>query len=198
MKPKLAPPGAGLPLLQRLALRYWYGPVVSRRAKRSEIQLHYERLCTKLIGLVESVPAADRGTRILVPPQAALEDSSRYWSLNGVLEHLLIVNSAIEECILSLAAGKVPQKKADIAAVKPSESKGDQLGLFRDQAPGYLARINQKLAEPGRDADSALVFDHPWFGPLTAHQWYWLTASHLGIHYKQARQIVRGLQTRGA
>ena len=192
--PKLAPPGAGVPLIQQLFMRFWLRPFVSKRAKRSDVRASYEAVCAKLISLVESVPQEKRSTRILVPPQPGLEDSSRYWSLNGVLEHVMIVQRAIEGGVLSLAAGKVPGTSADVASVKPKEISGDQLASFKEYAPGYFARIDEKLSQPGMNADSKLTFKHPWFGGLNAHQWYWLAASHLGIHYRQAKQIAKELR----
>ncbi|NDF16075.1 hypothetical protein EB061_12280, partial [bacterium] len=141
----------------------------------------------------ESVPADRRSVRVLVPSQPGLEDSSRYWSLNGVLEHLMIVSRSAEEIILSLASGNIPSGKADTAAVKPTGRDGDRLAEYREYAPGCLARIDARLSEPGMNADSLLTFRHPWFGEITAHQWYWLSATHLAIHYRQSKAIVKGL-----
>lgn len=48
-----------------------------------------------------------------------LADSSRFWSADDGLEHLVIVTRAVEQVILSLASGTVPKGTADIAKVKP-------------------------------------------------------------------------------
>jgi hypothetical protein len=191
--PKLQPPGAGLPLPQLLVVKFWYGAIVSKRTPRKESRATYERMTAKLIALASSLTPEQRATKVLVDPMPGLEDSSRFWSINGVLEHLMIVASGMERAILSLASGVVPDAVADTAKVKPKQSGEDWLKAFQDFAPGFLARIDEKLAQPGMNADSRLRFRHPWFGPITAHQWYWLAGSHQGLHYRQAKAIAKGL-----
>lgn len=191
--PKLQAPGAGLPFSQRVALKLWYGPYVSKRTPRETCRATYEKLTTKLIALVEKVPASQRGTRILVAPIPGVEDSSRFWSLNEVLEHLLIVTRQTEAVILSLASGRTPDGKADPAKVKPLGKGGDQLEEFATYSRALMNRLDEALAAPGMDFNSKLTFLHPWFGPFTARQWYWLLGSHHAIHYTQAKRIARGL-----
>ncbi|HTL12193.1 MAG TPA: hypothetical protein VL588_06885, partial [Bdellovibrionota bacterium] len=102
-EPQLQKPGAGLPLYQRAYLRLWLKPVVSRRMPREEVRASFDRLAGKLIEKISEIPAELRNTKILVEPIRGLEDSSRYWSLNGVLEHVLIVSQGLETIILMLA-----------------------------------------------------------------------------------------------
>ena len=191
--PRLAPPGAGVPLIQLIFMRTWLGPFVSKRTPRPASRALYEKLTQKTIGLAAKIAPELRNKKILVNPILGLEDSSRYWSVNGVLEHLLIVSHGIEQAILSLSAGTVPPGAADTATVKPTDAKGDQLEAFTNYAPGLMARIDEKLAQPGMNIDSPLCFKHPWFGPFQAKQWYWLLPSHTGIHYQQLKQIVAAL-----
>lgn len=112
-EPKLKPPGAGLPLPQRILIKLWLSPVVSRRA--------------------------------------------------------------------------------DPAKVKPGKVDRDLLVEFSEYAPGLMRRIDESMCKPGRDFYSNLRFRHPWFGPITARQWYWLIGSHLSIHYRQLKEIAKGL-----
>ena len=196
--PKLQPPGAGLPFSQQLVLRYLVGPFISKSVPLSKCRESYEAITKKLIALVKEVPESQRSTRVLVQPLPGLEDSSRYWSLNGVLEHLLIVSRAVEKGILKLSAGEIPNEKADIAAVKPKSEDQDHSWLkqFEEYASNLLARIDEQLNQPGRNIHSPLKFNHPWFGPFTARQWYWLLPTHQRIHYRQAKHIVMGLNTK--
>jgi hypothetical protein len=196
--PKLQAPGAGLPLPQRLAIRLWYGPVVSRRASFADSRLSYESLVGKIIGVVSAIPPELRSIKVLVAPMIGLEDSSRFWSAHGVLEHLLIVGHAMEAVILSLGAGRIPPGVADTAKVKPAQAEGDWLAEFSAYAPSLAAKLDEKLAAPGMDADSAVEFRHPWFGPMTLRQWYWLLANHQGVHYQQLKGIREGLARGGA
>ena len=191
--PKLQPPGAGLPLPQRIFLRLWLGPIVSRRTSQAKSRAQYEHLTQKLVQVSE-VPSQKRNTQILVNPIPGLEDSSRYWSLNQVLDHLLIVSRSMEGVILSLSSGKIPEGQADPAKVKPGKADRDLLHEFSGYAPELLKTIDEKLARPGMDIHSKLRFRHQWFGGLTTPQWYWLLASHQAIHYRQAKEIIRGLE----
>jgi len=192
-EPKLQPPGAGLPLIQRLMLRFFVGPVVSKRVPPAVSRARYESLNRKLIDRIAEIPAEKRAIRVLVDPMAGLEDSSRYWSLNGILEHLLIVSSSIEGVILSLSAGQIPDGKADTATVKPKNPTQDALPEFLERAPAFMKRLDERLAQPGMNLDSPLRFEHPWFGPMKARQWYWLLERHQVIHYQQAKRIIQGL-----
>ncbi|HTL12543.1 MAG TPA: DinB family protein, partial [Bdellovibrionota bacterium] len=178
---------------QRAYLRLWLKPVVSRRMPRSEVRANFDRLAGKLVEKISEVPAELRNTKILVEPIRGLEDSSRYWSLNGVLEHVLIVSQGLETIILMLAAGKRPPIEVDIAKVKPKHRAGDLLEEFQAYAPKLYDRLDAALAQPGMDLDSRLTHRHPWFGDLTARQWYWLISSHVGVHYAQAKAIIAGL-----
>lgn len=192
--PKLQPPGAGLPLAQRVVLKLWFGPFVSRYTPPSESRKSYEAITRKLVDRVSDIPAETRKIKILVDPIPGLEDSSRYWSLNELLEHLLIVSKGVEKTILSLASGVVPEGKADIAKLKPGKAEGDFLNEFTAYAPGLMKQIDERLKQPGMDFNSSFRFRHPWFGPFTARQWYWILGSHQAIHYRQAKEIMSGLK----
>lgn len=192
--PNLAPPGAGLPFLQKLYLRLWVGPVVSKRIPRSESRKSYEIITKKIIEIVSKMPAEFRNQKVLVDPMPALEDSSRFWSINEVLEHLILVSSKIEAAILSLSLGVVPAVKVDIAKFKPKGLNQDRLQEFMDFAPELMARIDEKLTQPGMNVNSSTKLRHPWLGPFTANQWYWLLPNHQGIHYQQLKRIVSNLK----
>lgn len=192
--PQLAPPGAGLPWPQLLFLRFWMGPVTARRTPRAQTRERYELLTQKIISLVSATPVEARRIRVLVDPIAGLEDSSRHWSLNGVLEHLLIVSKNIEDVILTLSSGSMPAGVADTARVKPQNMVEDRLADFVDYAPELIQRLDRKLAEPSRNFESPLKFRHPWFGGFTAKQWYWLLAGHQAIHYQQVKGITQKLK----
>lgn len=191
--PNLQPPGAGLPLWQRILLRWVIGPFVSTKIPPSDIRKNYESLNKKLIDRISSVPTEQRSIRVLVEPMMGLEDSSRFWSINGVLEHLLIVSEGVEAGILMLSSGRIPNVKPDIAAVKPKNFGLDMLPRFVEQAPSLLERIDVAMSEPGFDFYSPLALNHPWFGPMTARQWYWLLSAHQVIHYKQVKAIIKAL-----
>lgn len=189
MEPKLQPPGAGLPLVQTVFLRLLVGPILSKLTPAKDNRKRYERLVSKIIERVSAVPEEKRKVKVLVDPIPGLEDSSRYWSLNEVLEHLLIVSKRMEFVILELSSGRVPDEVADTAKVKPSHADQSSLPEFREYAPELMKRIDQKLV--GLNFDSELKYLHPWFGKMSAKQWYWLLAGHHAIHYGQIKSIIK-------
>src|ERR1700722_8136809 len=95
-KPQLQPPGAGLPRPQRLIIKLIMGPFVSRWTPKAKSQERYELLTKKIIEIVSVVPLEKRRIPFLVNPIMGLEDSSRFWSLNELMEHLLLVARNIE------------------------------------------------------------------------------------------------------
>ena len=193
--PQLAAPGAGLPLRQRVALKLWFGPWVSRRTPTAVTRARFESFIAKLLQQAESLTAEQRRVRVLVSPIQGLEDSSRFWSYDGVLEHLVIVSTAIESLILALSVGEVPEPEVRVANFKPKSLISDPLSEFRQTLPGLMARLDTALSQPGRSLDSSATKEHPWFGPFNARQWYWLLASHCWIHWQQAKQIRSALQS---
>src|SRR5688572_28967817 len=101
-EPKLQPPGAGLPLYQRIVLKLWYGPVVSKRISLPACRQHYEGLTQNLNDDICECRPQHLALPVLVRPIPGLEDSSRYWFLNGVLELLMTGSKGMEVVILSL------------------------------------------------------------------------------------------------
>jgi hypothetical protein len=197
-EPRLQRPGAGLPLVERLKARYWVGPVLSKRGKPSQSRAQYEKTARKLIARVAKVPADARKRKVLVPRLPGMEDSSRYWSVNGVLEHLLVFNRLVERVILSLAAGKPPREEFDVAKMKPGHGTHDPIADFMAIAPDLLRRVDERLRDPGMNFNNTVMkHPHPWYGPLTSKQWYWLVAQHQDLHYQQLKAVIAGLRGQG-
>lgn len=193
-EPKLQAPGAGLPLIQKLALRFLVGPFQSKKTPWEVSRARYEKLTAKIIAKAESIPAEKRKIKILVDPIIGLEDSSRYWSVDMLIEHLMIVSKNMEGIILQLTSGTVPQIKVDVAKVKPTvasseSSTQDLLKEYKTFAPPLLQNLDSKM----KNRDSPLTLLHPWFGECTARQWYWVLAAHQGIHWNQLKEIHKHL-----
>jgi hypothetical protein len=47
------------------------------------------------------------------------------------------------------------------------------------------------VSDPALNRRSKARLQHPWFGPITAHQWNWLMGIHQSIHRKQIEEILR-------
>jgi hypothetical protein len=185
--PRLAPPGAGLPgpelLIARLLFRWKSAtgnPTLFRDRFASER--------TAIAGVLAACPPELRGERVLIPRLPGLEDSSRYWSVWMTLDHLRITNQAFANVIASLSSGVVPPTAASTAAVKPSETSSTAVeGEYERSYDGVLT------AAATANWDSPTRYPHPWFGPMTAPEWFSLAAGHLGIHRAQLGRIIAGL-----
>ncbi|MBX3384801.1 MAG: DinB family protein [Phycisphaeraceae bacterium] len=188
--PRLAPPGAGIPAVERFiggaifALRRWRGTPESFCAQFRREQSAISRLC-------RDHEQSSLGRRVLISRLRGLEDSSRFWSVFMTLDHLRIVNQEITRVIDSLTRGEPPIGRVSTAAVKPSEDTSP------DVVPEYESSCENLLALVSARADlrTPLRHDHPWFGPLDAAGWLAMAAMHMGIHRVQ---IARILAARGA
>lgn len=187
--PVLHPPGAGLPLLPRLYLR-WFGRRGLRRkytwdSALPAIEATAARLCEVAGGLPDDVLRRP----VLVPPMTGLEDSSRYWSPAMVLQHLVMTGEIFSSVALKLSRGETVTETRGPADVKPRADAGAaDVDAFRALHTGFGGRMR---AEAGPDRAGA-VSHHPWFGPLTARDWVALCAAHMLIHERQLQAILRG------
>ena len=190
--PELAKPGAGLPFLQWLLARFYLFPKFCRNSSWERAMEFHAREGAKVLERARSLSAEQLQQRVLVSGVRGIEDSSRFWSVAMAVEHLMIVGDQMIRAITSLSAGKVPDGKADIAAVKPKGVHADRTAI-----PAYeefLARY-RKAYEGLPSLDSTAKFYHPWFGKMTAYQWHCLAASHTYIHRKQIDAIISGLSS---
>lgn len=189
--PKLDKPGAGLPWYHNFALRFFVGPFVAGRASWSTSEQAFHKINGRILKEIENLSEQQLSTKILVPPQLGLEDSSRYWSIAMVLEHIVIVGEGISAGIINLSNNQLPQQQVDIAAVKPvgsmpvSESVSEYKLFVSDDFKKFLAQV--------KDKDSKLTYKHPWFGNFNVKQWFWLLGVHSALHLKQIREIKKRL-----
>lgn len=189
---KLGKPGAGVPFLQGLILRWYVGPFLSKKASWEENNRRFEATTKALLKEIEGLDEAQLAKKVLVPPQQGLEDSSRYWSAAMLFEHLIIVGKKTKGGIIALGQGIVPDVKADTAKVKPAgERKPSE--VIADYT-AFAASVMDELDRGVKNKDSKATFAHPWMGPFTCRQWHWLLHAHQSIHLRQLREIVKGLR----
>lgn len=185
-KPRLAPPGAGLPAVELLiakaifAVRRW-------TATRTAVTAQFERERQAIAGLYVDRDKASLSRHVLIPRLRGLEDSSRFWSVYMTLEHLRIVNGAITQVIGALCSEHTPPGQASTAAVKPGEYIGAEVvPAYETSCDAFLAQV---AAQPVLKTKAR--YAHPWFGPLDAAGWYAVAAMHMGVHRAQIEHILR-------
>lgn len=190
---RLAAPGAGLPYIEYLVSRYYWFPKFCRNTTWEAAHSLFQKQGAKLLELAKSLSEAQITTRVLIPRIPGIEDSSRYWSVAMVLEHLMIVGELMGEGIVELTHGRVPDRNVSTADVKPQGGrKGGELIADYER---FLKKFEKQAMSQAGDRNSAARLKHPWFGKLSAHQWLCLAGAHQRIHRIQAQKIVSGQQT---
>lgn len=186
--PQLAPPGAGLPIIELWVARLLFA-LTRRRGNRDTFVTKFKQEREAIRALVDSCPEAKRGEQVLITRLRGLEDSSRNWSVWMTLDHLRITNTAFIRVITALTQGRVPPGRASTAAVKPSATVTAAVEAdFERSCDGVLAAMTE-----ASELKTQLRFAHPWFGPLDAFGWAAMAGMHMGIHRAQIQSILRGL-----
>ena len=188
----LARPGAGLPKFGSFVLRRVVFPACCRVTSWEKAAAVFEAEGEKLIALARPLPSDLLQKRVLIKPLWGIEDSSRSWSAEMVLEHLIEVGTRTAIRIVELSHGEEPTLEADTAGVEPT---GDQGFSVLEDFIAFLDDYTQTLSEDVGDRRSKLTHPHPWFGQLTAHRWACLSTIHLTIHRRQMERIVSRLQS---
>ncbi len=184
----LQPPGAGLPFLEIAWLKPAFKLKCLSVSDEAASALFREET-RKILRLVETTPITRAGTPVLIKRVTGIEDSSRNWSVYMVLDHLRIVDDGIARLLEALTRGQIPGHVTRIQDVKPSLDAGPEtIGAFSDAVENYEATV-RRLGTLGRSARHA----HPWFGPLTAHEWHCLAGIHHRAHRQQIERIKASL-----
>jgi len=184
--PQLAPPGAGIPAIERIIA----GLLLSLRrrfATPASINPQFKREQRAIAALCAGRDEHALSTRVLIPRLLGLEDSSRFWSVWMTLDHLRIVNEAIANAVSELTLNRSPESAASTAAVKPTENVGSEVVAGYQSSCAKLATIFLS----GVDLRAKLRYPHPWFGPLDALGWCVMSAMHMRIHRAQIGRILR-------
>jgi hypothetical protein len=188
-EPKLERPGAGISAFETFVMTQVGKRLMSLLPWSYGLRLFNEE-GAKIIAAVRGRSAEALTTRVLVPRQLAMEDSSRYWSAAMVAHHLIIVGEKIARIMVSLGKGETSTEPVVIADVKPDPATA--ASVFGEYGT-FLTRFNRVLHEQVVDRRSRATHPHPWSGPMTVHQWLYLAAMHQGLHRVQLRRILGAL-----
>lgn len=188
--PQLAAPGAGLPKIERfvanLMIRW-----KAARTSREQAAATFDSARAEILRLLEEQDAAVLAQPVLIKRLPGLEDSSRYWSLLMVVDHLRIVNRDVAQVIVRLGAGHLPEGEASIAAVKPNPQVTRAVIAKFEQGCLDFASMVATVA----DLKTTRKFPHPWFGPMDAATWHFMSGFHMQLHHQQMRLILAGMET---
>ena len=143
--------------------------------------------------LAEGLNPENGQIKIEVPAMRGIDEDMRRWSFYMILEHNSIVNRSISATIRHLVHGEPLSGAATIDPkidVMPSEAAGvEQLQSFRESV-----NLHVKMAKDLRGLRGTKTMPHMIFGDFDAHKWNCMFSFHLGLHYKQAEYVVRGVK----
>jgi len=186
---QLESPGSGLPAVELAWLRIMF------RCACRMITLHaglrwFKFEARKIVALAGRASAAQAKVPVLIDRVVGIEDSSRYWSVFMVLDHLRIVDEGIAQIVETLTEDRLFGQEVRIQDVKPSPRSGSEtIDRFLNAVEGYESTVTC-LGILGR----RVRHPHPWFGPMTAHDWHCLAAIHHWVHRRQLERIIGKLR----
>jgi len=189
-EPALGRPGAGVSLFETFAMSRLAKPLSSVIPWSMGLWA-FQKEGDKILAAITNLPSSALTSRVLVPRQMYLEDSSRFWSAAMVARHLIIAGEKIARIMVCLSKGEVCLEPLNIAEVKPDPASLDS--VFRE-FPEFLANFKRTLQEDVVNRHSLLTHAHPWAGQMTAHQWLQLAAMHQHVHRVQLERILRALR----
>ena len=141
----------------------------------------FEAQRSQILQRLEGLDEPTLSQPVLIKRLPGLEDSSRFWSLLMVVDHLRIVNQGITGVITELGAGRVPTGKVSTADVKPA------VGVTKEVIIGFDLGCRDFIEAAARiqDLKTSLRFPHPWFGPMDAATWHFMIGFHMKLHLRQ-------------
>lgn len=185
----LQPPGAGLPASELAWLRPGFHFICAVLPQGAALGL-FKSEGERVLSLAQSVSTEQGAVPVLINRVIGIEDSSRCWSVFMVLDHLRVVNEGIASIIEALSQDRGFSREVRIQDVKPNPKSGlDTIGRFVTSVANYEAAV-ARLGKLGRHMRHA----HPWFGPMTAHDWHCLAGIHQLVHRRQIERIKLGLE----
>ncbi len=187
-EPKLGKPGAGLPFFEHVLLRYWAFPRFLKRSTWDQRLRLFGKEGERVLELARR-DGIDRQKRVLIARVSGMEDSSRFWSVDMTLEHLVIVGAMMQQVIVELNSGHRPTITASTAEVKPTGAAGDDRVVAFET---FLRGFKKELTDPTLAGGERSRHPHPWLGPLTAPEWLAIAALHQRVHRQQIEKIVAG------
>lgn len=187
-EPVLQPPGAGLPPVEARFFRHGL-PLLARAISIGAARKMFLAEGQRILYLAQDLKDWDLEERVLVKRPFGVEDNSRYWSMEMLLEHLILVGTGIRSIVGQLAIGVRPNKKVRISDGKPQGGEGPDI---REKYGRYLNAFVEALDNtqfPPRPTHA-----HPWAGEMNAAQWYKYAALHNWMHRIHAERIVAGIE----
>lgn len=181
--------GAGLPKFEQLFIKLILVPIV-RLLFTWNLSLFFLNREKRIIKkLISNVKKEDLQKRVVIKRAFAIEDHSRDYSINMVLEHLKIAGTGISSVIESLSNEKEFPQDITIQAVKPKDNGTDEAQKFFDFVETYEEYIKKH-----KKNYSKMTKPHPWFVEFNNFDWACFMYMHTFIHRRQIEAIIKELK----
>ena len=97
-----------------------------------------------------------------------------------VIEHLVVFNSDVLKIIRSLQQEIEPRGAIEMSDYDPVQGGAwEAIEDFRQS----VSELSWLISGDAPITSSAM-FRHPWYGPMTAHQWLYCVAMHQYVHLR--------------
>lgn len=185
----IARPGAGLPPWQQRFIRVFLVPLVRILMTWRLAQLLFEREVRLIAALVRRCDRTRLQERVLIDRAFGIEEHSRDYSVNLVLEHLSIVGRGVQEIVATLSQERVYEAALSIEGVKPHANPAEALADFEAFAREYRVFFNTL-----RRRESLQTKPHPWFDAFNNRDWHIFMYLHAFIHRRQIEAIIQKME----
>lgn len=163
-------------------------PILTKTISRDSARKMFLREGHRILYLAQDLKDWELEERVLVKRPFGVEDNSRYWSLEMLMEHLIMTGVAVHKSIRQLASGRRPSHPPRIAEGKPSGGRGPRIREEFDRFMNKFVQSSDALTFPARP-----TLAHPWTSEMGPLQWFKFTALHHWIHRVHAERIVLGI-----
>jgi uncharacterized damage-inducible protein DinB len=186
---KFGKAGAGLPEKERLFIRVFLVPIVRITMNWTISRLLIKREVKIIKKLLNNISNKQLQQKMSIKRTFAIEDNSRQFSVNEVLEHLVIAGTLIKNVIETLSQEKEVNFDIKIENVKPKENKANQLEdflKFYQDYDNFIINLPKK--------QSKMTKEHPWFVKFNNFDWSIFMFMHTFIHRRQIEAILDELK----
>ncbi|MCT7573249.1 hypothetical protein ACOTWR_00145 [Aliarcobacter butzleri] len=182
---KLKPPGTGLPNFEKLFIKNVLVPSI-RILITWNIALFLLQRELKIIDkLLKPIDKTLLTQKALIDRTFAIEDDTRQFSINMVLEHLEIAGNKVKDVIEALSL----EKEIKIENVKPKQNVENQYESFKKFYEEYISFIKTLDKK-----QSKMKKKHPWFIEFNNYDWSVFMFMHTFIHRRQIEAIIKELK----
>jgi hypothetical protein len=186
--PRLRPAGQGLPSFETTLLKYVGSPLSSICLTQKAAQKMFVREGERLLYLAQDIDDWLLDQRVLVKRSPGMEDCSRHWSMEMLVEHNITVGKGIRNTLRKLLATSIPKSDTNVVNAKPLGGQGPEI---RKDLQRFLIRFNNEFdGAVFRKGNFTL---HPWFGKMNAVQWLRLAALNNLVHRVHGERIYEGM-----